>query len=323
MPQIAPSHVLTHCALPSASGCAPAAARETLSRSLRLGSVGSGLRDVAAAAQAAPGGPAVRQDARRRRWRQLLCGGQARAGRQPVWRNPAAPRPGAICPPIAAIGAPWEAATARHPCRGACSRPAGGPICCSTSSHVLQVAYAAARRVQGGHSCRIAALPAGGSGAPLTAPAARYWLLNSLSACHSLLHALQARKWESWEGPWCVRCHIGPWFGRWSPGLPLLLHASAALACLTLALPTAASARCPTVQVLHPGRGDRHAGHRPLGPPRQQPDVLGGPESGREQGLCVMAPAMLPPLLCRPTAGHWMNQCDSLGRDSDVLPVRG
>ena len=55
-------------------------------------------------------------------------------------------------------------------------------------------------------------------------PAPRYWLLNSLLTRHLLLHALQARKWESWEGPWCVRCHIGPWFGRWSPELPLLLH---------------------------------------------------------------------------------------------------
>ena len=120
MSPIAPSRSLVRCACTLASGCTPSLARAALGAQPEFGSDSSGRRNVAAAAQAAPGGPAVRQDARRRRWWQLLRGGQARARRQPVWRNPASPRPGMIGLSIALIGAAWEAAAGRHPCSSAC-----------------------------------------------------------------------------------------------------------------------------------------------------------------------------------------------------------
>jgi len=59
-----------------------------------------------AAPQAAPCGAALQQDPRRR-WRQLFCRGQARARRQPVWRNPATawaePQVGVVGGPLVSL----------------------------------------------------------------------------------------------------------------------------------------------------------------------------------------------------------------------------
>lgn len=155
-PLIAPSCCIPPCVVIAASVCAPSGPGSAGA----LGSDSSGRRNVAAAAQAAAGGPAVRQDARRRRWRQLLCGGQARAGRQPVWRNPAAPRTGGSGLSIATIGPAWEAATARHPAPVPAAGPPTAPAAIPWRVHILS------RRVQRSRGHR-----RGAAAAPL--PAAR------------------------------------------------------------------------------------------------------------------------------------------------------
>lgn len=76
----------------------------------------------------------------------------------------------------------------------------------------------------------------------------------------------------------------------------------------------ASTGRCSVAaQVLHAWRSNRDADLWPLGPPRQQPNLLGRQESGRDQGLRMMAPAMtLPSHCCSAADTRPANGCGKL-----------